>query len=288
MYKEFIADKPDYYKKKRYDNTVTFPDGSSVRTVCLFSTIDDNSYATDAQKAGLDDLKERDEFLWGKYRKGIWGTRTNGLVWNRGVHYHVVPREEFERNKRLLNSAYGMDFGGGEEGDPTVVTDVYWSHTSKIILWDEVYCTPIAKETKFKVTYIRENSPSILSGMEGMSRTKPIYADNSWKVNIADINIAGYKIIPCVKNSTVIGTKVQQINMIRAHYTIFIPDDCLGLLNEMENSSWEYLARKDEFSNKLKDGGDHRTIDAGRYPIMTMLHENPSMNEETINSIKAF
>lgn len=199
------------------------------------------------RKAKAEDEENRGEYgywynWWQVYGLGEIGN-LQGSVFNNWEQINAIPPDA-----RLLG--YGMDFG--YSADPTALTAIY-KYNGNIILHELIYHTGMTNQM------IAEKCREL-----GMDRSVYIVADSAEPKSIAELKIAGLRMIGAEKGADSINFGISKMQEIP---TIFVTESSTNLIKELRNYTWA-SDKNGRTLNKPIDNHNH-AIDGIRYYFNT-------------------
>lgn len=245
-----------------YNPTASFWANEEVelRTNCvtIHSTYRDNPFLTPEQIAEIE-ANRKDANWWKVYGEGEIGT-LEGLI------YSFEQIDALPDPQGLIH-VQGLDFGF--TNDPTARVQ-------------------ILADTRRKVAYVRERcyrtrmlNRDIVADLQAdaVPRTVEIFADCAEPKSIAEIQEAGFRVVPSDKGAPSRGSRLFQIQWLQG-WTLKVTKDSLNLIKELRNYSWA----KDVAGRTLNvpiDGYDH-ALDALRYALYTKFGRNAGHGQYNI------
>lgn len=218
------------------------------RKECRFihSTYKDNPFLPPEQIKAIEANRDNKNW-WQVYGEGKVGTLE-------GTIYTFEQIDEMPEAGGL-RECYGMDFGFSN--DPTAIVHVLADTGRKIAYLDE-RCYRTQMLNSDIIDFLRA---------DGVPRTVEIYADCAEPKSIAEIERAGFRLIPCDKDAPARSEKrVFQIQWVQG-WKLMVTKTSLNLIKELRNYTWV----KDgdgKATNRPIDGFDH-LCDAFRYALWT-------------------
>ena len=236
--------------------------------ITVHSTYKDNVH-TNTGKSFLSDEQVReiesnkgDSNWWKVYGLGEIGT-LEGLIY----HFTIIPELP---DPEGLTEVQGMDFGF--TNDPTARVRCLVDSKRKI-----VYARERCYQTHMQNKHIIDDLRA-----DGVPADVPIYADCAEPKSIAEIQDAGFNVIPCSKDAPVKSDKLKfQIQWMQG-WELRVTADSLNLINEGRNYIWA----TDRDGNRQTYPIDkfNHLLDALRYAIWTRFSENAGYGEYHISS----
>lgn len=243
------------------------------------STYKDNPFLTEKQVAEIEKY-EPTEF---NIRRGtadawkwdVYGLGKRGKI--EGAVFNLFEVTDYFPDKTMCQRwGMGMDFGFSL--DPTTLIEcALWQDALYIREW--IYETGLI--TTQNVT--RPGEPSIEGHLKELQISKDvkIYADCAAPQQIADLQISGFNVIPCVKGA---GSILQGIDLMKQR-KIFIHRKSSNLQLEFEHYRWKKRASDGDFKREPEDKWNH-AIDAVRYWSMAELQQDKWVNAHGGKKIK--
>lgn len=217
--------------------------------ITIHSTYKDNEFLTPEQKAEIEDNKS-DKNWWKVYGEGQIGT-LDGLIYDFTLCDNLPEKTEMDH----LVAIQGMDFGF--TNDPTARVQVV-ADPRKKILWVQERCYRTHMQNKHIIQDLQE---------DGVTRRTEIYADCAEPKSIADIQDAGFNVIPCDKDAPTKSDKLKfQLQWMQG-WQLNVTKDSIDLIRELRNYVWA----KDKDGNSLNEPIDrfNHCLDAMRYAVWT-------------------
>lgn len=233
--------------------------------ILIRSTYKDNPFLTDLQIREIEDQKN-DVNWWKVYGLGVEG-ELDGLIYSFEQIDKLPDKDEFSN----LIELQGLDFGF--TNDPTARVQIFADHRKK-----ELYVRERCYQTHMQNRHIIEDLR-----MDGVSSYCEIYADCAEPKSIADIQEAGFNVIPCDKDAPVQSEKLKfQLQWMQG-WKLYVTKDSLNLIRELRNYTW----LKDKDGNTLnqpdtKGHFDH-LLDALRYAVWSRFGQNAGYGEYNIS-----
>lgn len=223
--------------------------------ITLHSTYLDNDFLTPEQIQEIIDTGANDP-NWAKvYIKGEVGT-LDGLIYN----FELIDSLPEVTDMNHLVEIQGMDFGF--TNDPTARVQVI-ADPRKKILWVRQRCY----KTHMQNHHIIDDLNN-----DGVGHRVEIYADCAEPKSIADIQEAGFNVIPCDKDAPVRSDKLKfQLQWMQG-WTLNVTRDSIDLIKELRNYIWA----KDRDGNPLNEPIDkfNHALDALRYAVWSRFGQN--------------
>ena len=217
--------------------------------ITLHSTYKDNEFLTQEQVAEIESNRN-DSNWWQVYGEGKIGT-LEGLIYQFSLCDDLPAKTEMDH----LVEIQGMDFGF--TNDPTARVQVV-ADPRKKILWVRQRCYRTHMQNRHIIEDLQE---------DGVSRRTEIYADCAEPKSIADIQEAGFNVIPCDKDAPVRSDKLKfQLQWMQG-WELHVTKDSIDLIRELRNYVWA----KDRDGNSLNEPIDkfNHLLDALRYAVWT-------------------
>lgn len=189
--------------------------------ITLVTTYKDNEFLSPQQVEEIESNRN-DENWWRVYGLGQIG-RLEGAIY------------EFEQIDELPNDPDLADFRGMDFGftnDPTAIVHIK-ADTGKKVLYVDEEC--------YQTRMLNADIIDTMKAHNVPLHSLPIYADCAEPKSIAEICNAGYNVIPCKKQKTI----VEQINFVKG-YKLCVTKRSINLIKELRNYVWA----------KDKDGKD--------------------------------
>ena len=224
------------------DKVETRPDCITIHSTYL----DNREFLSDEQVREIEANKS-DSNWWKVYGLGEIGT-LEGLIY----HFTLIPSLP---DVAGLTEVQGLDFGF--TNDPTARVQCLVDHKRKIVYARE-RCYSTAMQNKHIIADLQA---------DGVGRNVEIYADCAEPKSIADIQEAGFNVIPCDKDAPVKSEKLKfQIQWLQG-WTLNVTADSLNLIDELRNYVWA----QDRDGNRQTYPIDkyNHALDALRYAIWT-------------------
>ena len=224
----------------------------------IHSTYKDNTFLTKEQVDEIESNKD-DKNWWRVYGLGLTG-QLEGVIY------------DFEQIDKMpeadgLKECYGMDFGF--TNDPTAIVHVLADTGKKIAYLDEI-C--------YRTRMLNSDIIDEMRDKDVPLRSVPIYADCAEPKSIAEICNAGFNVIPCKKQKSI----VEQIQFVKG-YKLMVTKRSLNLINELRNYTWA----KDKDGNDLNQPIDkyNHLADSLRYAIFSHLALNANYGNYSLTFI---
>ena len=231
--------------------------------ITLHSTYKDNEFLSPEQIAEIEDNKS-DKNWWQVYGEGKIGT-LDGLIYDFQLCDALPEKTEMDH----LVEIQGLDFGF--TNDPTARVQVV-ADPRKKILWVRQRCYRTHMQNKHIIQDLQE---------DGVSRNTEIYADCAEPKSIADIQDAGFNVIPCDKDAPVKSDKLKfQLQWMQG-WTLYVTKDSLDLIRELRNYVWA----KDRDGNSLNEPIDkfNHLLDALRYAVWTRFGQKAGYGQYSLS-----
>lgn len=216
--------------------------------VLFISDHRDNPFLSDATRAKIEALKQKDPELWRVYARGMTG-KIEGLVFRDVYNADVLPE-----GAKYLGT--GLDFGF--TNDPTVALDFYLSG-------GELYVDEVVHETGL-------TNPDIFARLSNIRAPKlwSIVADSAEPKSIEELRRMGLSIEPAAKgpdsiNAGIVTLKAYKINLLPS---------CVNMKKEAVNYKWKVDRLTGKATNQPVDAFNH-CWDAARYITQARLQAPP-------------
>lgn len=235
--------------------------------ITIHSTYKDNEFLTPEQIAEIEDNKS-DSNWWKVYGEGKVGT-LDGLIYDFELVDALPVKDEMDH----LVEIQGMDFGF--TNDPTARVQVVADHRKKI-LWVRERCYRTHMQNKHIIQDLQE---------DGVSRRMEIYADCAEPKSIADIQDAGFNVIPCDKDAPTKSDKLKfQLQWMQG-WQLNVTKDSIDLIRELRNYVWA----KDKDGNPLNEPIDkfNHCLDAMRYAVWTRFGQKAGYGQYSFSFTKS-
>jgi phage terminase large subunit len=226
-----------------------FERGTPANTIIHFTTYKDNIFNPPSTITFLESLKNTNPNRYRQWTIGEFGN-TEGLV------YTNWEQQEFNSKDIKGKPIYGLDFG---YRDKMALIAAKVDEDNKIIyVYDEYY-------QSYKI------NPEIADVIKYKGYTKEvIIADAARPDSIEEIRRLGIpRIKPAHKPHEGVLYGIQRI----CQYKIIVHPSCQATITELENYSWVYDEKTNEYTDKPIDDFDH-LMDALRYAIQTIEQNN--------------
>ena len=224
-----------------YDFTVENPPSNSI---FIHSTYKDNPFLNAEYVAALDEMEIRNPQKYRVYGLGEWGIDAEGLV------YQNWKIQEF--NNAEIDGALmvGLDFGFVNDIS-AIVGSIMDEKNKRIYIFKEFGATGKTNQDLINIITSLGFSKSV------------IIADSAEQKSIEEIKRGGInKIRPCKKGADSIIHGVQQLQ----NYELIVHPDCVGVITELENYTWQKDKISGLYINKPIDDFNHY-LDALRYSL---------------------
>ena len=193
---------------------------SKSNCILIKSTYKDNPFLSAEQVREIEDQKS-DANWWKVYGCGLEGT-LDGLIYE----FEQIDELPVKTEMDHLVEIQGLDFGF--TNDPTARVQVI-ADPRKKILYVKERCYQTHMQNKHIIQDLRD---------DGVDRRVEIYADCAEPKSIADIQDAGFNVIPCDKDAPVKSDKLKfQLQWMQG-WKLYVTKDSLNLLNELRNYTW--------------------------------------------------
>lgn len=215
--------------------------------VLIKSTYKDNPFLSELQVREIEDNKS-DRNWWKVYGCGEEGS-LDGLIYE----FEQIDALPEHSEMDSLVEVHGIDFGF--TNDPTARVQVLADHRKK-----ELYVRERCYQTHMQNRHIIEDLNN-----DSVSRYTEIYADCAEPKSIADIQEAGFNVIPCDKDAPVQSDKLKfQLQWMQG-WKLHVTKDSINLIAELRNYTWA----KDRDGNLLNQPIDkfNHLLDALRYAV---------------------
>ena len=232
--------------------------------ITLHSTYKDNEFLTPEQIQEIIDAGKNDP-NWAKvYIDGKIGT-LDGLIYTFELCDSIPVKTEMDH----LVEIQGMDFGF--TNDPTARVQVVADHRKKIA-WVRERCYRTHMQNKHIIQDLQE---------DGVTKRMEIYADCAEPKSIADIQDAGFNVIPCDKDAPTKSDKLKfQLQWMQG-WKLYVTKDSIDLIRELRNYVWA----KDRDGNTLNEPIDkfNHCLDALRYSLWTRFGQKAGYGQYSIS-----
>lgn len=247
--------------------------------ITIHSTYLDNEFLTPEQIREIEDNRN-DKNWWKVYGRGEIGT-LDGLIYDfdlvdalppKGADKPQGEKTEEELYADSLVEIQGMDFGF--TNDPTARVQVLADPKRKI-LW--------VRERTYKTHMQNKHIIQDLQD-DGVGKRMEIYADCAEPKSIADIQDAGFNVIPCDKDAPVKSDKLKfQLQWMQG-WKLHVTKDSINLIRELRNYVWE----KDRDGNPLNQPIDkfNHCLDALRYAVWTRFGQKAGYGQYSFSFTK--
>ena len=236
--------------------------------VTIHSTYKDNEFLTPEQIQEIIDAGKNDP-NWAKvYIDGKIGT-LDGLIYTFELCDSIPVKTEMDH----LVEIQGMDFGF--TNDPTARVQVIADHRKKI-LWVRERCYRTHMQNKHIIQDLQE---------DGVTKRMEIYADCAEPKSIADIQDAGFNVIPCDKDAPTKSDKLKfQLQWMQG-WQLNVTKDSIDLIKELRNYVWA----KDRDGNPLNEPIDkfNHCLDAMRYAVWTRFGQKAGYGQYSFSFTKS-
>lgn len=235
--------------------------------ITIHSTYKDNEFLTPEQVAEIEDNRN-DSNWWKVYGEGKVGT-LDGLIYDFELIDSLPVKEEMDH----LVEIQGMDFGF--TNDPTARVQVVADHRKKI-LWVRERCYRTHMQNKHIIQDLQE---------DGVTKRMEIYADCAEPKSIADIQDAGFNVIPCDKDAPTKSDKLKfQLQWMQG-WQLNVTKDSIDLIKELRNYVWA----KDKDGNPLNEPIDkfNHCLDAMRYAVWTRFGQKAGYGQYSFSFTKS-
>lgn len=234
--------------------------------ITIHSTYLDNEFLTPEQVAEIEDNKS-DANWWKVYGKGEVGT-LDGLIYEFTLCDSLPEKTEMDH----LVEIQGLDFGF--TNDPTARVQVV-ADPRKKIAWVRQRCYRTHMQNKHIIEDLQE---------DGVSNRIEIYADCAEPKSIADIQDAGFNVVPCDKDAPVKSDKLKfQLQWMQG-WQWHVTKDSIDLIRELRNYVWA----KDKDGNPLNEpiGKFNHCLDAMRYAVWTRFGQKAGYGQYSFSFSK--
>ena len=235
--------------------------------ITIHSTYKDNEFLTPEQVAEIEDNRN-DSNWWKVYGEGKVGT-LDGLIYDFELIDSLPEKTEMDH----LVEIQGMDFGF--TNDPTARVQVVADHRKKI-LWVRERCYRTHMQNKHIIQDLQD---------DGVTRRMEIYADCAEPKSIADIQDAGFNVIPCDKDAPTKSDKLKfQLQWMQG-WQLNVTKDSIDLIRELRNYVWA----KDKDGNPLNEPIDkfNHCLDAMRYAVWTRFGQKAGYGQYSFSFTKS-
>lgn len=223
------------------------------------STYKDNPFLSEEYVSELEEMKVRNPARYKVYGLGEWGVNVDGLVFS---NWRVNDFDYTQIEGELL---IGLDFG--------FINDI-----------SAIVASIICEETKqiyvFRTYGARGKTNSELAAIIkdlGFSKSV-IIADSAEPKSIEEIRREG---VSRIRNSTKGKDSIIHGIQKLQNYEIIVHPSCGGLIEELENYTWEKDKNTGTFLNKPIDSYNHY-IDALRYSLQCVTQKLKTMNKNLL------
>ena len=193
---------------------------SKQNCILIKSTYKDNPFLSAEQVREIEDQKS-DANWWKVYGCGLEGT-LDGLIYE----FEQIDELPVKTEMDHLVEIQGLDFGF--TNDPTARVQVI-ADPRKKILYVRERCYQTHMQNKHIIQDLQD---------DGVGRRVEIYADCAEPKSIADIQDAGFNVIPCDKDAPVKSDKLKfQLQWMQG-WKLYVTKDSLNLINELRNYTW--------------------------------------------------
>ena len=193
---------------------------SKSNCILIKSTYKDNPFLSAEQVREIEDQKS-DANWWKVYGCGLEGT-LDGLIYE----FEQIDELPVKTEMDHLVEIQGLDFGF--TNDPTARVQVI-ADPRKKILYVRERCYQTHMQNKHIIQDLQD---------DGVGRRVEIYADCAEPKSIADIQDAGFNVIPCDKDAPVKSDKLKfQLQWMQG-WKLYVTKDSLNLINELRNYTW--------------------------------------------------
>ena len=193
---------------------------SKQNCILIKSTYKDNPFLSAEQVREIEDQKS-DANWWKVYGCGLEGT-LDGLIYEFEQIDELPAKTEMDH----LVEIQGLDFGF--TNDPTARVQVI-ADPRKKILYVRERCYQTHMQNKHIIQDLQD---------DGVGRRVETYADCAEPKSIADIQDAGFNVIPCDKDAPVKSDKLKfQLQWMQG-WKLYVTKDSLNLINELRNYTW--------------------------------------------------
>jgi phage terminase large subunit len=208
----------------------------------------DNPFLSDATRAKIEALKQKDPELWRVYARGLTG-KIEGLVFRRVFHAELLPG-----GAKYIGT--GMDFGF--TNDPTTAIDLYLSGGE--IYLDELLFTPGL------------TNPDIFAALTTIrpARAYDIVADSAEPKSIEELRRMGLPIQGAQKGPDSVNAGIGTLQA----YVINLLPSCVNVKKESLNYKWKVDRATGKPTNAPVDAFNHGW-DAIRYIAQAKLQAPP-------------
>ena len=235
--------------------------------ITLHSTYKDNEFLTPEQVAEIEDNRN-DANWWKVYGEGKIGT-LDGLIYDFDLCDSLPVKDEMDH----LVEIQGMDFGF--TNDPTARVQVV-ADPRKKILWARQRCYRTHMQNKHIIQDLQD---------DGVTKRMEIYADCAEPKSIADIQDAGFNVIPCDKDAPTKSDKLKfQLQWMQG-WELHVTKDSIDLIRELRNYVWA----KDRDGNPLNEPIDrfNHLLDALRYAVWTRFGQKAGYGQYSFSFTKS-
>lgn len=235
--------------------------------ITIHSTYKDNEFLSPEQIAEIEDNKS-DKNWWQVYGEGKIGT-LDGLIYDFQLCDSLPEKTEMDH----LVEIQGLDFGF--TNDPTARVQVVADHRKKI-LWVRERCYRTHMQNKHIIQDLQDDE---------VSRRTEIYADCAEPKSIADIQDAGFNVIPCDKDAPTKSDKLKfQLQWMQG-WQLNVTKDSIDLIKELRNYVWA----KDKDGNPLNEpiGKFNHCLDAMRYAVWTRFGQKAGYGQYSLSFTKS-
>ena len=213
-------------------------------TTVLHTTYNDNMFLPQSYRDSMENLKDRDPFMYRVYALGEFASMGKRVYTNWETRF-IMPEE-----LATTTAYFGLDFGF--VNDPTTLVRADVDEKKKII-----YITD-----EFLQKGMLNNTIADMIKAKGYSK-EVITADSAEQKSIVEIRRAGIDRIRAAKkgpDSILFGIKkLQQFNIV-------VSPECENTIIELENYVWQKDKKSGEYIDKPVDNHNH-LLDALRYAL---------------------
>lgn len=229
-------------------------------TVVYQTTYKDNQFLDETTKENIEELANRNEAYYKIYALGEFAT-LDKLIFPK-YEKMVIDRSVIKH----LPSFFGLDFGF--VNDPSAFIHLKIDEQKKTIYFVEEYVRKGLTNDKIADVIKRLGYSKEL-----------IVADSAEQKSVAELRHHGISRIIAAKKPP--GSVLQGIQFLQ-QYRLVINEQCVKLIEELENYTWQKDKRTNEYINKPCDSYNH-VIDASRYAVQTYagysVDKNKPLNE---------
>lgn len=230
----------------------------------IHSTYLDNDFLSDEQVREIEDNKGDGKNQWWK----VFGLGEVGTLEGQIYEFEQIDKLPERTEGDHLTEIQGLDFGF--TNDPTARVQVLADHRKKILYIRE-RCYATHMQNKHIIADLQD---------DGVGKNIEIYADCAEPKSIADIQEAGFNVIPCDKDAPVRSDKIRhQIQWLQG-WKFYVTKDSINLIRELRNYAWEKDA-SGTLTNNPCDKFNH-LLDALRYAVWSKFGQRSGYGNYSI------